>query len=551
MKLVAIFAAMAAAVLSAAPSARALTAAEVLVVANADSDDSKALAQAYMQARNIPKDNLLLVKTTARYEVSRDNYEKQIRLPIKQYLSRNKRQDTIRCVCLVYGVPVRLAPIQLPPPAQEMLKVYTSASSKASYRLAEDCQFLDTVGEKFPAPRAAGVEPPEMLFDPLANPPIPPTNFSKKLGKVLAALAQKQEDLARIKNPAKLRIASRQLMALHRDIGGLKALIDFVQTAKPAGAPDLADLQKQFDQEEKKYTDLQAQPRSPDVAAAELEVTDRMRGLTQVHAVADSKAQLLGPGSTDAAVDSELALLWWDDHYNPGGWMPNMLCWQNVGQAHEDRVPPTVMTARLDGPSADDVRRIIRNSVTVEQDGLRGNFYIDPGGQQMAYNRHLTGLGKFVRDHTRFPVVLNAKPHLFSADSCPEAALYVGWYSPGRYVPCCIWSRGAVGWHIASFEAKCLRDPASNQWAVKMIQNGVVATVAGVDEPYLGAFPLPEEFFSLLMTGKYTLAECYWRTTPMASWRLTLIGDPLYNPFHANPSLKVSDLPKGLAPPEK
>ena len=84
-----------------------------------------------------------------------------------------------------------------------------------------------------------------------------------------------------------------------------------------------------------------------------------------------------------------------------------------------------------------------------------------------------------------------------------------------------------------------------------MIQNGVVATVAGVDEPYLGAFPLPEEFFPLLMTGKYTLAECYWRTTPMSSWRLTLIGNPLYNPYHANPPLRLSDLPKGLAPPEK
>jgi uncharacterized protein (TIGR03790 family) len=205
----------------------------------------------------------------------------------------------------------------------------------------------------------------------------------------------------------------------------------------------------------------------------------------------------------------------------------------------------------LDGPSADDVRRIIRNSLAVEQEGLKGNFYIDAAGLQMAYNRHLISLDNFVGDHAKMPAVLNSKPQLFPANSCPEAALYVGWYSPERYVPCCIWTRGAVGWHIASCEARCLRDPASNEWAVKMIQNGVVATVAGVNEPYLGAFPLPEEFFPLLMTGKLTLAECYWRTSPMASWRLTLIGDPLYNPFQAKPAFKLSDLPKGLAPPEK
>ena len=164
-------------------------------------------------------------------------------------------------------------------------------------------------------------------------------------------LAQKQDELAGINDPAKRRIASRQLMALYRDIGGLKALKEYVQTAKPPEAPDAADLQKQLDAEEKKYTDLLAQPQNPDVAAAELEAADRMRGLTQVHAVADSKAQLLGPASTDAAVDSELALLWWDNHYNPGGWMPNMLSWQNTAQAQEDHVPPTIMTARLDGPA--------------------------------------------------------------------------------------------------------------------------------------------------------------------------------------------------------
>jgi uncharacterized protein (TIGR03790 family) len=551
MKSVAIIAAMTAAFVWAAPSARALTEAEVLVVANVDSDESKALAQAYMEARKIPKDNLLLVTTTTRYEISREDYEKQIRLPVKQYLSQEKRQDRVRCVCLVYGVPVRIAPMHLPPPAEEMLKVYTAALSKASFRLAEDYQFLTTVGETFPAARAAGLDVPDRLFDPLPSRPIPPTDFSKKLGKALVLLAQKQAELAKIADPAKLRIASRQLMALHRDIGGLKALIAYVQTAKPAGAPDVADIQKQLDLAEKKYTDLQTQPRNPDVAAAELEAADCMMGLTQLHAVAGSKALLLGPSSTDAAVDSELALLWWDDHYNPGGWMPNALNWRNVAQAQEDHLPPTVMTARLDGPSADDVRRIIRNSLAVEKEGLKGNFYIDAGGLQMAYDRHLVGLHKFVRDHTKVPAVLDTKPELFRANSCPEAALYVGWYSPEHYVPCCIWTRGAVGWHITSCEARCLRDPASNDWAVKMIQEGVVATVAGVNEPYLGAFPLPEEFFPLLMTGKYTLAECYWRTTPMASWRLTLIGDPLYNPFHANPPLKLSDLPKDLAPSEK
>jgi hypothetical protein len=76
----------------------------------------------------------------------------------------------------------------------------------------------------------------------------------------------------------------------------------------------------------------------------------------------------------------------------------------------------------------------------------------------------------------------------------------------------------------------------------------VAATAGAVDEPLLMAFPAPEEFYPLLLTGKYTIAECYWRTTPKASWQLTLIADPLYNPFKKNPQVLLKHLPPGLAP---
>ena len=99
-------------------------------------------------------------------------------------------------------------------------------------------------------------------------------------------------------------------------------------------------------------------------------------------------------------------------------------------------------------------------------------------------------------------------------------------------------------------EADSLREPHSRRWCGKMIQNGVAATLGAVGHPRLGAFPRPEKFFALLLTGKYTLADCYWRTVPHASWRMTLIGDPLYTPFKNNPQLPVSALPKGLAVPK-
>lgn len=92
------------------------------------------------------------------------------------------------------------------------------------------------------------------------------------------------------------------------------------------------------------------------------------------------------------------------------------------------------------------------------------------------------------------------------------------------------------------------RDPKTQQWCVKMIQNGVAATIGAVAEPLLAAFPEPAEFMPLLMTGKYTIAECYWRAVPHASWQMMLLDDPLYNPFKTNPKVQVKDLPAGLAP---
>jgi uncharacterized protein (TIGR03790 family) len=186
--------------------------------------------------------------------------------------------------------------------------------------------------------------------------------------------------------------------------------------------------------------------------------------------------------------------------------------------------------------------------LVAEKTGLKGNFYIDSGGMVPQYDSHLRALDSFVKTNTKIKTVMDTKRSVFQPDACPDAALYVGWYSLQKYVAAFTWAPGAVGWHIASFEAMHLRDPNSMEWCVKLIQNGVAATIGAVSEPTLSAFPMPEEFFPMLLTGKYTLAECYWRTVPHASWKMTLIGDPLYNPFAADPQVGLDKLPPGLAP---
>jgi len=221
------------------------------------------------------------------------------------------------------------------------------------------------------------------------------------------------------------------------------------------------------------------------------------------------------------------------------------------------------MTARIDAPSAALARRMVSDSIAVEKRGLSGTFYIDAGllprfaaarpgrsgknGYQI-FDARLRTLHSFVLTRTRMKVVLDTSAGVFAPGKCPDAALYAGWYSLKRYVAAFKWKRGAVGYHTASFEAADLRNAKSLQWCPQMIVNGVAATLGPVDEPFLTAFPAPEQFFPLLLTGKYTIAECYWRTTPKVSWQMTLIADPLYNPFKANPKTTVDVLPRALLP---
>ena len=63
-----------------------------------------------------------------------------------------------------------------------------------------------------------------------------------------------------------------------------------------------------------------------------------------------------------------------------------------------------------------------------------------------------------------------------------------------------------------------------------MLEKGVAATVGPVAEPYLESFPAPEAFFGCLLDGG-ALVECYMVSNPFWSWRMVLIGDPLYRPF--------------------
>lgn len=258
-----------------------------------------------------------------------------------------------------------------------------------------------------------------------------------------------------------------------------------------------------------------------------------------------------------AAVDSELMLLWWEK-YDLRGWANNPLYWQ-IPENVRANSPKTLLACRLDGPTPEVAKRLVDDAMEAEKEGLQGKVYVDargigydpkgdPGLGYGGYDQSMRDMAALLKDEAKLEVVLDDKGELFTADSCPDCALYCGWYSLANYVDSFKFRRGAVAWHLASSEAVSLRQEGAKYWCKNLLEKGACATLGPVGEPFTIGFPKPAEFFGLLATGKYTLVECYGRTVMLSSWMGTLIGDPLYNPYGKIPALdetKIFASPKG------
>ena len=87
-------------------SALALSPDEVLVIANRNASKSSGLAAWYMEQRQIPKENLLLVFIADKETCSRDAYLKKIVPPVRRALEKNRK---INAIVTMYGLPLRIS----------------------------------------------------------------------------------------------------------------------------------------------------------------------------------------------------------------------------------------------------------------------------------------------------------------------------------------------------------------------------------------------------------------------------------------------------------
>ena len=559
------------AALAPAAPARALEPDELLLIVNANERQGRELAALYAKARGVPDGRVLELDLPFPSEqMTRAAYEANVVPRVREFLVAHGLRDQVKCAVTFYGVPIRVEG-----------RANTPADEKEAATLAADAERVRkeiTAGiealEKFATSRNPDFKP----QPPAAEDERPARRDALELpqGAAVQGLVKRADaamtavlrGAGKVTDEAERKALGAEVRGLIEPLTGrlesvLKLATPRVNEAlggpvTPADVEQskarLADVQRQLAEA------ARGEGGAPVSAAARRELTRKVvrenLGAFRHLDVLVRHRQALETRQGEAAFDSELALLWWDD-YPTSMWQLNPLHHRVAGKI---KAPPVVMVTRLDAHSPDVVRRMIETSVKVEQEGLSGNVLLDARGKAPPdsygrYDQTIRDLGALVKTKTQLPLTLDDQEPVFPAGSQQDVAVYCGWYSLRNYVPAFAFKPGAVGFHVASSELVSLRAPQERGWVRNLLNDGVVATVGPVAEPYLHSFPAADEFFPLLMTGELTLAEAYWRSNPLTSWMNTCVGDPLYAPFKARPALKRDDLPERLraaaVPPTK
>jgi len=537
--------ALAAIVGMAPPPAMALDASELALVVNRRMPDGLKLAELYAAQRQVPDHRIIELDLPTSEEMPFDVYEREVVPPIREFLRLNDPQRHIKCLVTFYGVPFRISThLNTQEETLELNNLHTQLKEVGGKLNA-----LVNESEKM----AASMDPSFTSAVPTTSlVPVEPGNDLN--GAQVDALARRIEHagksmmvaIAKIGDPVQHQAAATRLLGLVQRFNAPVQIDNPPTTAALPPNTPVDPLVAAMPLEDRRFDPVAREQVRQEAA--------NTAGAFNYAKLLLAQIGYLSPQDTEAATDSELSLLWWT-YYSRPRWQLNSLCYHfaNAGPI------PSLMVARLDAPTPETVRQMILDSVHTEAQGLQGRVVIDAQGLSLIgtdgkpdsfafYDESLRQVAELVRQKTSLPLTLDNKPAVLPPHSVQDVALYCGWYSVGKYVPACSFVPGAVGYHMASYEMVSLRDPGNTGWVRGLLNDGIAATLGPVSEPYLQAFPQPDEFFPLLLTGKLTLAEVYWKTELLASWRMCLVGDPLYTPFKLHPALKIEDLPPRLKP---
>ena len=289
-----------------APPAQAeLSANQVMIVANANSRESLMVAEHYATRRGVPLQQIVKLDLSLDDTMSREDYERRLVVPLRQALQDQQIQQSIRVLVTVYGVPLRVAPPNL---TAEQERWQHDASDRLG---AARLQLVDI--ER----RARGIA---------VQPGSRPALLTKEEGivaherhvafllRVDEAVQESMKRVTQLKPPTRHQW-SGQLDAVVREHQGLAGLTqlyhDLHREGQVSGGGENAMVRaEQLEGLQLLLGSLELPIRS---RRAELyQEVGKVYGAYGVFGLAALEMERLSDELSDASVDSELSLLWWD-----------------------------------------------------------------------------------------------------------------------------------------------------------------------------------------------------------------------------------------------
>jgi hypothetical protein len=195
---------------------------------------------------------------------------------------------------------------------------------------------------------------------------------------------------------------------------------------------------------------------------------------------------------------------------------------------------------RLDGATQALAQGLVDKAIAAETNGLAGQVCIDRNrGPITSVLDSDYGEGDWdlhqaatFSGQASFTVVEDPNSAEFGTSpaplTCPNSALYSGWYSFDHYNNAFTWNTGAIGFHLDS--ASALNPRSGPNWSANAVFNGITVTTGSVAEPYLEGLVRPGGTFRDLFQGA-NLGDAFLRNTRWLKWMILYLGDPLYRPF--------------------
>ena len=506
---------------------------QIAVLANQNSLESLALADYYMTQRQIPKSHRIDLDLSLQETISRKEYDQSLIEPLRAELEQRGLENTIRVIVAVWGIPLRVSPpkpdvqeVRWTEDAQQWMKSAISLLHEKHEQLSQQ------ITQATLAKISSQVTP--------KPPNIPSLMNAKEIRKwrkdFWELLNGYQNSSTKDSSSPAIKEFVKGLSKENRQIFGK---VGGVKPEEAKAARSAAEKNKIV----QVVRSLMHQPTSSKRSNAYALVQEYF-GLFGVLALADWEIQQYRYVDGLASVDSELSFLWWKSGTYPlSGRIPNPF-YLKYPIKPEDWPLPIVMVSRLDAPTVLQAQGMIDRALETERTGLYGKAYIDSRGMKTGpvlsygyYDADMQDFAQKLKQDSDFKVVWeNTEKRFDRPGQAPDVALYVGWYRLRAYEDAFSFNSGALGYHIASGEAVSIHNPRERGWCKNALERGITVTLGPVGEPYLDAFPLPQEFYGLLFSGKYSLVEAFYLSKRYLSWKMVLFADPLYRPWQQDAS---------------